>query len=74
MFKLTLWWELVQKCDVWIILHPAGANIILGFDLMIPAGIILDLLNATSLVFNEIPISLPKNLKWMTQVGAGTSQ
>ncbi|KAJ8574572.1 hypothetical protein ON010_g4642 [Phytophthora cinnamomi] len=51
--KVILGWERVYVFEVWIMVHCAGVEVVLGTDVMIPAGIRLDLLNATANLFRR---------------------
>ncbi|KAG6591092.1 uncharacterized protein IUM83_11293 [Phytophthora cinnamomi] len=56
--KVTLGWERVYVYEVWKMDHCAGVEVVLGTDFMIPAGIRLDLLNATAKLPDEVMIPL----------------
>ncbi|EGZ13348.1 hypothetical protein PHYSODRAFT_513381, partial [Phytophthora sojae] len=56
--KITLGWERVYVSEMWIIDHNAGVDVVLGTDLMIPAGIRLDLFNAAAKLPDEVMIPL----------------
>ncbi|OWZ02041.1 LOW QUALITY PROTEIN: hypothetical protein PHMEG_00026466 [Phytophthora megakarya] len=46
--KVTLRWNTVYEFGFWVMDHSAGSEVVLGTDFMIPAGICLDLFNATA--------------------------
>ncbi|GMF46362.1 unnamed protein product [Phytophthora lilii] len=54
--KITLGWERVYVFDVWIMDHNAGVDVVLGTDFMIPAGVRLDLFNATAKLPDEVMV------------------
>ena len=56
--KVTLAYKEVYEFEVWIMPHHAGVGLIFETEIMIPAGVRLDLLNATSKPPNEISIPL----------------
>ncbi|KAI9993013.1 hypothetical protein PInf_015068 [Phytophthora infestans] len=56
--KVTLGWEVTYEFEVWIMPHHAGVDLILGTDLMIPAGIRLDLYNSAVKLPDEMVIPL----------------
>ncbi|GMF38644.1 unnamed protein product [Phytophthora lilii] len=58
--KITLGWERVYVFDVWIMDHNAGVDVVLGTDFMIPAGVRLDLFNATAKLPDEVMVPLIK--------------
>ncbi|GMF53011.1 unnamed protein product [Phytophthora fragariaefolia] len=59
--KLTLGWELVYEFEVWIMPHYAGADVILGTDFMIPAGVRLDLFRSTMKNPEEVVVPVIKS-------------
>ena len=61
--KVTLGWKVVYEFEVWIMPHHAGVDLILGTDFMIPAGIRLDLFNATAKLSDEIAIPLLRSAR-----------
>ncbi|KAG6616833.1 uncharacterized protein IUM83_04804 [Phytophthora cinnamomi] len=65
--KVTLGWERVYVFEVWIMDHCAGVEVVLGTDFMIPAGIRLDLLNATAKLPDEVMIPLIKTQNMMDE-------
>ncbi|GMF38026.1 unnamed protein product [Phytophthora lilii] len=58
--KITLGWERVYVFDVRIMDHNAGVDVVLGTDFMIPAGVRLDLFNATAKLPDEVKVPLIK--------------
>ncbi|KAG6610515.1 Eukaryotic/viral aspartic protease [Phytophthora cinnamomi] len=65
--KVTLGWERVYVFEVWIMNHCTGVEVVLGTDFMIPAGIRLDLLNATAKLPDEVMIPLIKTQNMMDE-------
>uniref|UniRef100_M4C0Z0 Uncharacterized protein n=1 Tax=Hyaloperonospora arabidopsidis (strain Emoy2) TaxID=559515 RepID=M4C0Z0_HYAAE len=61
--KINLEWEVVYEFEVRIMPHHAGVDLILGTDFMIPAGIRLDLFNATAKLPDEIAIPLLRSVR-----------
>ena len=61
--KVTLWWELVNDFEVWIMPHNAGVDVILDTDFMIPAAIRLDIYSATIKSPDEIVVTLLRSSK-----------
>ncbi|GMF44324.1 unnamed protein product [Phytophthora lilii] len=57
---ITLGWERVYVFDVWIMDHNAGVDVVLGTDFMIPAGVRLDLFDATAKLPDEVMVPLIK--------------
>ncbi|KAG4041498.1 hypothetical protein PC123_g22990 [Phytophthora cactorum] len=58
--KITLGWEMVYELEMWVMVHSAGVDVVLGTDFMIPAGIQLDLFHGAAQLPNEIRIPLVK--------------
>ncbi|GMF33632.1 unnamed protein product [Phytophthora fragariaefolia] len=58
--KVTLGWNQVYEYELWVMAHGAGVDVVLGTDLMIPAGVRLDLFHATARLPDEVEISLIK--------------
>ncbi|OWY97883.1 Eukaryotic/viral aspartic protease [Phytophthora megakarya] len=50
------------KPKFWVMDHSAGSEVVLGTDVMIPAGIRLDLFNATAKLPGEEMVPLVKSL------------
>ena len=61
--KITLGWEVVYGFEVSIMPHHEGLDLILGKTFMIPAGIRLDLFNATAKRSDEIAIPLLRSAR-----------
>ncbi|OWZ03391.1 hypothetical protein PHMEG_00024888 [Phytophthora megakarya] len=60
--KVTLGWNTIYEFEFWIMDHSAGSEVVLGTDFMIPAGIRLDLFNATAKLPGEEMAPLVKSL------------
>ncbi|OWY98128.1 hypothetical protein PHMEG_00031183 [Phytophthora megakarya] len=60
--KVTLGWNTVYEFEFWVMDHSAGSEVVLGTDFMIPAGIRLDLFNATAKLPGEEMVPLVKSL------------
>ncbi|OWZ00199.1 hypothetical protein PHMEG_00028669 [Phytophthora megakarya] len=60
--KVTLGWNTVYEFGFWVMDHSAGSEVVLGTDFMIPAGIRLDLFNATAKLPGEEIVPLVKSL------------
>ncbi|OWZ01745.1 LOW QUALITY PROTEIN: hypothetical protein PHMEG_00026808 [Phytophthora megakarya] len=60
--KLTLCWNTVYEFEFWVMDHKAGSEEVLGTDVMISAGIRLDLFNATIKLPGEAMVPLVKSL------------
>ncbi|OWZ08070.1 reverse transcriptase, partial [Phytophthora megakarya] len=60
--KVTLGWNTVYEFEFWVMDHSAGSEVVLGTDFMIPAGIRLDLFNATAKLPGEEIVPLVKSL------------
>ncbi|OWZ06880.1 hypothetical protein PHMEG_00020805, partial [Phytophthora megakarya] len=60
--KVTLGWNTVYEFEFWVMDHSAGSEVVLGTDFMIPAGIRLDLFNATAKLPGEVMVPLVKSL------------
>ncbi|OWY96423.1 Eukaryotic/viral aspartic protease, partial [Phytophthora megakarya] len=60
--KGTLGWNTVYEFECWVMDHSAGSEVVLGTDFMIPAGIRLDLFNATAKLPGEEMVPLVKSL------------
>ncbi|OWZ01829.1 hypothetical protein PHMEG_00026717 [Phytophthora megakarya] len=58
--KITLGWNTVYEFDFWVMEHSAGSEVVLGTDFMIPAGIRLDLFDATAKLPDKVMIPLVK--------------
>ncbi|KAL4140283.1 hypothetical protein PRNP1_014568 [Phytophthora ramorum] len=71
MVKITLGWEVAYEFEVWIMPHHAGADLILGTDFMIPAGIRLDLYNSTAKLPDEVVVPLIKSSRDFDQTAYG---
>ncbi|OWY91824.1 hypothetical protein PHMEG_00039435 [Phytophthora megakarya] len=56
--KVTLGWNTVYEFEFWVMDHRAGSEVVLGTDYMIPAGIRLDLFNATAKLPGEEMVPL----------------
>ena len=69
--KITLGSEVVYEFEVWTMPHHAGVDLILGTDFMIPAGIQLDLFNATAKLPDEIAIPLLKSAREVDETTYG---
>ncbi|GMF62252.1 unnamed protein product [Phytophthora fragariaefolia] len=66
--KVTLGWQVVYEFEVWIMPHHAGVDLILGTDVMIPAGKRLGLYNATARLPDEVEIPLVMSRSaWFTE-------
>ncbi|OWY94792.1 hypothetical protein PHMEG_00035375, partial [Phytophthora megakarya] len=59
--KITLRWERVYECEMWIMEHSAGVDVVLGTDFMIPAGVRLDLFHGTARLPDEVTVPLVKS-------------
>ncbi|EGZ20229.1 hypothetical protein PHYSODRAFT_328365 [Phytophthora sojae] len=59
--KITLGWEQVYEFEMWIMDHSAGVDVVLGMDVMIPAGIRLDLFHGTARLPDEVRVPLLKS-------------
>ncbi|GMF40027.1 unnamed protein product [Phytophthora fragariaefolia] len=59
--KVTLGWEVSYEFEVWVMDHHSGVDLILGTDLMIPAGIHLDLYNSLAKLPDEVVVPLIKS-------------
>ncbi|POM73446.1 LOW QUALITY PROTEIN: Eukaryotic/viral aspartic protease [Phytophthora palmivora] len=59
--NVTLGWDVVYEFE--IMPHHAGVDLILGTDLMIPAGIRLDLYNSAAKLPDEVVVPLLRSLK-----------
>ncbi|OWY92191.1 hypothetical protein PHMEG_00038907, partial [Phytophthora megakarya] len=60
--KVTLGWNTVYEFEFWVMDHSAGSEVVLGTDFMIPAGIRLDLFNATAKLPGKVVVPLVKSL------------
>ncbi|OWZ02322.1 Eukaryotic/viral aspartic protease [Phytophthora megakarya] len=60
--NVTLGWNTVYEFEFWVMDHSAGSEVVLGTDFMIPAGIRLDLFNATAKLPGEEMVPLVKSL------------
>ncbi|OWZ08857.1 hypothetical protein PHMEG_00018535 [Phytophthora megakarya] len=60
--KVTLGCNTVYEFEFWVMDHSAGSEVMLGTDFMIPAGIRLDLFNATANLPGEEMVRLVKSL------------
>ncbi|OWZ11895.1 Eukaryotic/viral aspartic protease [Phytophthora megakarya] len=60
--KVTLGWNTVYEFEFWVMDHSAGSEVVLGTDFIIPAGIRLDLFNATTNLPGEEMVPLVKSL------------
>ncbi|GMF34962.1 unnamed protein product [Phytophthora fragariaefolia] len=58
--KVTLGWNQVYEYELWVMDHGAGVDVVLGTDIMIPAGVRLDLFHATARLPDEVEIPLIK--------------
>ncbi|GMF48452.1 unnamed protein product [Phytophthora fragariaefolia] len=58
--KVTLGWNQVYEYELWVMDHGAGVDVVLGTDFMIPAGVRLDLFQATARLPDEVEIPLIK--------------
>ena len=63
--------ENIYEFEVWIMPHHAGVDLIPGTDLIIPAGIRLDLLNATAKLPEEIAIPLLRSAREVDDTSYG---
>ncbi|KAG2889321.1 hypothetical protein PC117_g24715 [Phytophthora cactorum] len=78
--KITLGWEMVYELEMWVMVHSAGVDVVLGTDFMIPAGIQLDLFHGAAQLPNEIRIPLVKTKNMLdseehgSHVNAGPSE
>ncbi|OWY92534.1 Eukaryotic/viral aspartic protease [Phytophthora megakarya] len=59
--KVTLGWNTVYEF-FWVMDHSAGSEVVLGTDYTIPAGIRLDLFNATAKLPGEEMVPLVKSI------------
>ncbi|OWZ02643.1 hypothetical protein PHMEG_00025759, partial [Phytophthora megakarya] len=59
--KVTLGWNTVYEFEFWVMDH-SGSEVVLGTDFMIPAGVRLDLFNATAKLPGEEIVPLVKSL------------
>ncbi|OWZ05086.1 hypothetical protein PHMEG_00022896 [Phytophthora megakarya] len=62
MVKVTLGWNTVYEFEFWVMDHSAGSEVVVGIDLMIPAGIRLGLFNTTAKLTGEEMVPLVKSL------------
>ncbi|OWZ00620.1 hypothetical protein PHMEG_00028148, partial [Phytophthora megakarya] len=60
--KVTLGWNTVYEFAFWVMDHCAGLEVVLGTDVLIPAGIRLDLFNATAKLPGEEMVPLVKSI------------
>ncbi|OWY98990.1 hypothetical protein PHMEG_00030093 [Phytophthora megakarya] len=60
--KVTLGWNTVYEFEFWVMDHSAGSEVVIGTDFMIPAGIRLDLFNATAKLPGVEIVPLVKSL------------
>ncbi|OWY96063.1 Eukaryotic/viral aspartic protease [Phytophthora megakarya] len=60
--KVTLGWNTVYEFEFCVMDHSAGSEVVLSTDFMIPAGIRLDLFNATAKLPGEEMVPLVKSL------------
>ena len=62
---------MVYEFEVWIMPHHARVDLILETDFMIPAGVRLDLYNATAELPDEIAVPLIKSTTVENSVNYG---
>ncbi|OWZ07051.1 Eukaryotic/viral aspartic protease [Phytophthora megakarya] len=60
--KVTIIWNTVYEFEFWVMDHSAGSEVVLGTDFMIPAGIRLNLFDATTKLPGEEILPLVKSL------------
>ncbi|OWY94498.1 hypothetical protein PHMEG_00035744, partial [Phytophthora megakarya] len=60
--KVTLGWNTVYEFVFWVMDHSAGSVVVLGTEFMRPAGIRLDLFNATAKLPGEEMVPVVKSL------------
>ncbi|KAG2876305.1 hypothetical protein PC114_g24267 [Phytophthora cactorum] len=71
---------MVYGLEMWVMAHSAGVDVVLGTDIMIPAGIRLDLFHGAAQLPNEIRIPLVKTKNMLdseehgSHVNAGPSE
>ncbi|GMF28752.1 unnamed protein product [Phytophthora fragariaefolia] len=56
--KVTLGWNQVYECELWVMDHGVGVDVVLGTYVMIPAGVRLDLFHVTARLPDEVEIPL----------------
>ncbi|ETP45983.1 hypothetical protein F442_07711 [Phytophthora nicotianae P10297] len=78
--KITLGWDMVYEFEMWVMAQRAGVDVVLGTDLMIPAGIRLDPFHGAAQLPNEVCIPLIKtknmvdSMEYSAHVNAGLSE
>ncbi|KAG3122945.1 hypothetical protein PI126_g23924 [Phytophthora idaei] len=64
--KVTLERRLAHEFKMWVLPHNAGVEVVLGMDLVIPAGVRLNLYRPTAMLPGETTLTLLKSKKMET--------